>query len=180
MFNISKNIITTLCFTLCCTADASTTDISMDFKSNNSCLLKFGETENFFNTINELSNKLNSITGDYLSVDSIILDNNNIVFNGVYNIKPCNITFSSSNSFKPGLILQFGNNSASFINFTIGNEISRLGFNYNIPYKVKVINMFNKSSSVTLTTENQPIALQYLRNNGELNFKGDLMFLDPE
>ena len=155
---------------VCNTTNASNADISMNFKPDNSCVLSFDKSEKIFTNINKLSSELNNITGDYLKVGSINLDdtNNYIVFNNVYNTKPCNITFSSSNSFKPGVILNFGDNKAEFFDFTIEKEISKLGFNYNIPDNVKVVNVYNKSLSLELTVENQPLVLQYFDNRGKL------------
>ncbi|MBR1943950.1 MAG: hypothetical protein IJ848_00565 [Alphaproteobacteria bacterium] len=166
---------------ICTKTDASniasnnSPDISMNFRKDGSFFIKRGTTEKLFSSVNKLSDELNSITGEYFCVSSVELDNkdNNIVFNNVYNTKPCNITFSSSDEFKPGVVLSFGDNSANFQTFTLEKEISRLGFNYNIPNTVTIKHFVHLASSTDVINCNQPLILRSFNITGRLNAGAD-------
>ena len=145
-----------LCSVLIDHSNASTTDISMDFKQDGSCLVKY-TTEKVFNNINELSSGLNSITGDYFSVNSMKLDNNNVVFNGICNTKLCNITFSSSDSFKPGVVLNFGDNGANISKLSINRDVSYLDISCDAQEKVKIGNIDIKSVVSTAPNINSEV-----------------------
>ena len=147
-------IIALLCSVLIDNSNASTTDISMDFKQDGSCLVKCGTTEKVFNNINELSNGLNSITGKYLNISYINTNDNiynefkninknygraiinlstikairtGIVFNGVHNEIGCNLSLNSSyvnNGHGPGIVFKCDNKGARFLKYECKSKYS--------------------------------------------------------
>ncbi len=157
-----------LCILFISNTNASTIDVSMDFRKDGSCLVKCGTTEKVFNNINELSNGLNSITGDYFNITSIIVNNNmtnifskmikehtgpiingnrndiinsGIIFNGIRNKLPCNVLISSSNNYSPGVILNFDDNGVHFPKLLIKPSIKLIDMKTNSSDNVKIDEM---------------------------------------
>lgn len=111
--------------------------------------MKCDTAENVFNNINDLSNGLNSITGDYFNITSIIVNNNmtnifskminehkgpiinsnrndiinsGIIFSGIRNKLPCNVSISSLYNNSDNSILDYSSNN-SILDYSSDNYI---------------------------------------------------------
>lgn len=149
--------------------NASNIDVSIHLKENGSCLVKCGKNEKLFSNINELSSSLNDFTGDYLNISSVNTINNiynneirnnknklynpvlnnytiktvdtGIVFNGIQNKMPCNISLDSSfieNERGPGIIFNCSSSGAIFPHVYVKPNILLFLINGNLSNNVSV------------------------------------------
>ena len=163
-------VVILLCLSFTSNINASNIDVSIYLKEDGSCSVKCGQNEKLFSNINELSSSLNDFTGDYLNISSVnTIDNiynneiknnknrlynpvlnsytiksvdNEIVFNGIQNKMPCNISLESGfirSEIGPGIIFNCSSNGASFPHVYVNPNISLFLINGNLFNNLMVI-----------------------------------------
>lgn len=164
-----SGVVTVMFLSFTSNINASNIDVSICLENDGSCLVKCGQNEKLFSNINELSSSLNYFTGDYLNISSVnTIDNiynneiknnknrlynpvlnsytiksvdNEIVFNGIQNKIPCNISLKSNfikNELGPRIIFNCSSNGASFPHVYVKTNILLFLINGNSSNNVSV------------------------------------------
>lgn len=117
-FNKLLGIFITTCSALCI-VNISQASVTCEFSPVGKCLVECDGAKYPFNSLEELSSNINSITNNYFIVDSVTCtpDYETISFN---NFKNCyctngyNLTFKGTKHFYPNIELNYENNEVIF------------------------------------------------------------------